>query len=73
MEHHTVENWEPRGVEEVGCKIYGGAPTVSQTAGEVSWGEIIVVIVAVVISATASSALVVVCIEMQVYLRNGSA
>ena len=28
MEQHTV-----RGMEEVGCKIYGGAPTVRQTTG----------------------------------------
>ena len=24
---------EPRGVEEAGCKMYSGAPTVSQTTG----------------------------------------
>ena len=35
MEQHTVENLVPRGVEEVGCKISSGAPTVSQTAGQV--------------------------------------
>ena len=29
MEHHTAESREPRGVEEVGCKISSGAPTVS--------------------------------------------
>ena len=23
MEHYTAESWEPRGVEEAGCKIYG--------------------------------------------------
>ena len=33
MEHHTTESWEPRGVEEVGWKIYSGAPTVNQTTG----------------------------------------
>ena len=33
MEHHTTESWEPRGVEEAGCKIYSGALTVSQTTG----------------------------------------
>ena len=33
MEHRTTESWEPRGVEEAGCKIYSGAPTVSQTTG----------------------------------------
>ena len=33
MEHHTTESWEPRGVEEAGCKIFSGAPTVSQTTG----------------------------------------
>ena len=27
------ESREPRGVEEAGCKIYSGAPTVSQTTG----------------------------------------
>ena len=27
----TRESREPRGVEEAGCKIYSGAPTVSQT------------------------------------------
>ena len=31
MEYHTTENWEPWVVEEAGCKIYSGAPTVSQT------------------------------------------
>ena len=35
MEHHTMESWEPRRVEEVGCKICSGAPTVSQTTGQV--------------------------------------
>ena len=34
MEHHTTESREPRGVEEAGCKIYSGAPTVSQTTGK---------------------------------------
>ena len=29
----TTESWEPRGVEEAGCKIYSGAPTVIQTTG----------------------------------------
>ena len=33
MEHHTTESREPRGVEEASCKIYSGAPTVSQTTG----------------------------------------
>ena len=33
MEYHTTESWEPGGVEEAGCKIYSGAPTVSQTTG----------------------------------------
>ena len=33
MEYHTTESWEPRGVEEAGCKIYSDAPTVSQTKG----------------------------------------
>ena len=33
LEYHTTERWEPRGVEEAGCKIYSGAPTVSQTTG----------------------------------------
>ena len=33
MEHRATESWEPRGVEEAGCKIYSGAPTVSQTTG----------------------------------------
>ena len=33
MEYHTTESREPRGVEEGGCKIYSGAPTVSQTTG----------------------------------------
>ena len=31
MEYTAIESWEPRGVEEAGCKIYSGAPTVSQT------------------------------------------
>ena len=35
MEYHTTESWEPRGVEEAGCKIYSGAPTVSQTMGQI--------------------------------------
>ena len=30
MEYHTKEIWEPRGVEEAGCKIYSSAPMVSQ-------------------------------------------
>ena len=38
MEHHTVESREPRGVEEVGCKIFSGAPVVSQTT-EIGEGE----------------------------------
>ena len=29
----TKEGREPQGVEEAGCKIYSGAPTVSQTTG----------------------------------------
>ena len=33
MEYHTAESRESRGVEEAGCKIYSGAPTVSQTTG----------------------------------------
>ena len=28
-----LESREPRGVEEAGCKIYSGAPTVNQTTG----------------------------------------
>ena len=31
MEYTTTESWELWGVEEAGCKIYSGAPTVSQT------------------------------------------
>ena len=31
MEGHTAESWEPQGVENVGCRIYSGAPTASQT------------------------------------------
>ena len=30
---HTAESREPRGVEEVGCKLSSGALTVSQTRG----------------------------------------
>ena len=30
-EYHTMESLELRGVEEAGCKIYSGAPAVSQT------------------------------------------
>ena len=33
MEYTTKESREPRGVEEAGCKIYSGAPVVSQTTG----------------------------------------
>ena len=33
MEYHTTESWEPQAVEEAGCKIYSGAPTVSQAMG----------------------------------------
>ena len=33
MEQLTTESWEPLGVEEAGCKLYSGAPTVSQTTG----------------------------------------
>ena len=29
----VMESWELWGVEEAGCKIYSGAPTVSQTTG----------------------------------------
>ena len=29
----TMKWHEPRGVEKAGCKIYSGAPTVSQTTG----------------------------------------
>ena len=31
--YRVIENWEPRGVEEAGCKIYSGALMVSQTMG----------------------------------------
>ena len=31
----TTESREPRGVEEAGCKIYSGAPTVSKTTGSI--------------------------------------
>ena len=31
MEYTITESQETRGEEEVGCKIYSGAPTVSQT------------------------------------------
>ena len=33
MEYHTMESQELRKVEEAICKIYSGAPTVSQTTG----------------------------------------
>ena len=33
MEYTNMESWEWRGVEEAGCKIYSGAPMVSQTMG----------------------------------------
>ena len=33
MEYHNTESRESREVEEAGCKIYSGAPTVSQTTG----------------------------------------
>ena len=33
LEYTPTESQEPRGVEEAGCKIYSGAPTVSQTTG----------------------------------------
>ena len=33
MEYHTMESREPQGVEKASCKIYSGAPTVSQTMG----------------------------------------
>ena len=32
-EYTTTESREPRGVEEAGCKIYTGAPTISQRKG----------------------------------------
>ena len=35
MEHHAAESLEPRGVQEAGCKISSGAPTVSQTERQV--------------------------------------
>ena len=35
MEYTTTESREPRGVEETGCKIYSGAPTVSQTTEQI--------------------------------------
>ena len=41
MEHHTAESREPRGVEEAGCKISSGAPTVSQTLGYVKVKEVV--------------------------------
>ena len=34
MEYTPTESQEPRGVEEAGCKIYSGAPTVSKTTGQ---------------------------------------
>ena len=34
MKYTTTESQEPPGVEETGCKIYSGAPTVSQTTGQ---------------------------------------
>ena len=40
MEHPTAESWEQRGVEEVGCKIYSGAPKVIQTTGLVKVGKV---------------------------------
>ena len=33
VEYHTTESREPWGVEEAACKIYSGAPVVSQTTG----------------------------------------
>ena len=33
MEQHPAENWETRRTEEVGCKIYGGTPAVTQDYG----------------------------------------
>ena len=30
---YTMESREPREAEEAGCKIYSGAPMVSQTKG----------------------------------------
>ena len=33
MEYTTMESQELQGVEEAGCKIYSGSPTVSQTMG----------------------------------------
>ena len=35
MEYNTTESREPRGVEEVGCKIYSGAPVVSQSTRQI--------------------------------------
>ena len=35
MEYHTMESREPQGVEEASCKIYSGAPMVSQTMGQI--------------------------------------
>ena len=33
MEYHTMESWEPQGMEKAGIKIYSGAPAVIQTMG----------------------------------------
>ena len=35
MEYTATESRKPRGVEEAGCKLYSGAPTVSQIAGKI--------------------------------------
>ena len=34
MEYHTIESQELQGMEEAGCKIYSGAPEVTQTTGQ---------------------------------------
>ena len=33
MEYTSTESQEQQGMEEAGCKIYSGAPVVSQTKG----------------------------------------
>ena len=35
MEYYATESGQPRGVEDAGCKIYSGQPTVSQTTGQI--------------------------------------
>ena len=42
MEYHTTESRELGAVEEAGCKISSGAPTVSQTKGQISSDQSIV-------------------------------